>query len=69
VYIDRLHEIKVPTLIVHGAKDRLVPLGCARQAHELIRDSHLHVIADCGHWPQREKPDEFNRILLGFLTR
>lgn len=69
VYVDRLHEIKVPTLIVHGAKDRLVPLDRARQAHQLIRDSQLHVIADCGHWPQREKPDEFNRLLLQFLVR
>jgi len=69
VYIDRLHEIKVPTLIVHGAKDRLVPLGCAQQAHKLIKGSRLHVIADCGHWPQREKPDEFNRVLLEFLMQ
>jgi pimeloyl-ACP methyl ester carboxylesterase len=69
VYVDRLHEIKAPTLIVHGAQDTLVPLDCARLAHELIRGSRLHVIADCGHWPQREKPEEFHRVLVGFLTQ
>jgi pimeloyl-ACP methyl ester carboxylesterase len=67
VYVERLHEITAPTLIMHGAKDRLVPLDCARQAHEVIQESQLHVIADCGHWPQREKPEEFNRVLLNFL--
>lgn len=69
VYIDRLQEIKIPTLIVHGEKDRIVPLECACQAHKLIKDSQLHVIADCGHWPQREKYEEFNRVLFPFLVR
>ena len=67
VYVGRLCEINVPTLIVHGAEDRLVPIDCARQAHRLIKDSQLHVMADCGHWPQREKPDEFNRVVSQFL--
>lgn len=67
VYMDRLHELKVPTLIVHGEKDRLVPLQYARQAHQRIRGSRLYVIPECGHWPQREKPEEFTRVLLDFL--
>ena len=67
VFTDRLHEIEVPVLILHGANDRLVPLECARLAHRLIKNSQLYILADCDHWPQREKPEEFNSVLLQFL--
>ncbi len=67
VYVSRLHEIKARTLIVHGEKDRLVPFDCAQHARDLIVDSRLRVITNCGHWPQREKPDEINRVLMEFL--
>lgn len=67
VYIERLHEITAPTLFIHGARDRLVPLACAREAQQRIPNAKLHVMHHCGHWPQRERPDEFNDILIGFL--
>jgi pimeloyl-ACP methyl ester carboxylesterase len=67
VYMDRLHELRVPTLIIHGANDRLVPLQYAQEAHRRIHGSRLYIIPECGHWPQREKPEEFNRVLLDFL--
>ena len=28
-----------------------------------------HVIQDCGHWTQQEKPEELNTILIGWLTK
>jgi pimeloyl-ACP methyl ester carboxylesterase len=68
VFVDRLREIRAPTLIVHGGEDKLVPVECARQAHRLIEGSELVVIPDCGHWPQREKPEEFNQVVAGFLV-
>jgi pimeloyl-ACP methyl ester carboxylesterase len=66
--IDRLREITVPTLIINGEKDRGVPLAYAQKAHELIAGSHLYVLKDCGHWPQREMPEEFNRVVGDFLV-
>ncbi|GAP10060.1 predicted hydrolase [Bellilinea caldifistulae] len=66
-YLDRLKEIQAETLFIHGENDRLVPVECAREAHARLPGSRLEVIPACGHWPQREKPDEFNRILLDFL--
>jgi len=66
-YLDRLKEIQAETLFIHGENDRLVPVECAREAHARLPGSRLEVIPACGHWPQREKPDEFNRILLNFL--
>ena len=65
--VDRLHEISVPTLIVNGEKDRGIPLIYAQKAHELIAGSKLYVLKDCGHWAQREMPEEFNRVVGDFL--
>ena len=67
-FIDRLGEIQAPTLIVHGSKDTLVPHDAVRLAHERIRGSALHWMEGCGHWPQRDHPEEFNRVLVEFLT-
>lgn len=67
-YTPHLRRITVPTLIVHGERDRLVPVAVARHAHDLLPDSRLRVFEDCGHWPQREKPEAFGRELADFLA-
>ena len=66
---DRLGEVAAPTLLVHGERDRVVPVEWSRRAHELLPDSELRVLQGCGHWPPRECPDEFNRVVAGFLAR
>ena len=66
-YTDRLHEITAPTLFVHGEKDPAVPLKYAQQAHELVRNSQLYIMAGCLHWPMRDQPAEFNRVVAAFL--
>ena len=63
----RLAEITQPTLIIHGSEDRLIPVKWATKAHQLIPDSRLLVLEQCGHWPQREKPVEFHQAVLDFL--
>jgi pimeloyl-ACP methyl ester carboxylesterase len=67
VYMDRLHELQAPTLFVHGAQDTLVPLRFAREAHARVPGSRLEVIADAGHWPQREQPAQFLQAVSSFL--
>ena len=68
-FVDELHTLAVPTLILHGEEDRYVPVSWARRARTLIEDSELSVIPQCGHWLTREKPTEFSRAVLGFLAR
>ena len=68
-FVDELHTLAVPTLILHGEEDRYVPVSWARRAHRLIRDSTLSVLPQCGHWLTREKSSEFDRAVLGFLAR
>ena len=67
VYMDRLAELSMPVLIIHGEKDTLVPLAAVKQAVKRLKNGRLVVIPDCGHWPGRDAPDEFNQALLAFL--
>ena len=66
--MDRLGEIRCPTLVIHGEKDSLVPLAAAREAARRIPNARLEVVQGAGHWPMRECPQEFNRLLLEFLS-
>lgn len=64
---NRVCEIKVPTLIVTGEKDRGTPVSMSQYLHNQIEGSRLHVIPDCAHMPMIEKPDELNQTLEDFL--
>ena len=67
-FSDRLGDLAVPTLLVHGADDDLIPLALARRARDRIPDAQLAVFEDCGHWPPREKPRQFVRVVSEFLA-
>lgn len=55
--VDKLHTINVPTLIMWGAKDRLIPLKLGRQFEQDIANSQLVVFDQLGHVPHEEAPD------------
>jgi pimeloyl-ACP methyl ester carboxylesterase len=63
----RLHEIKVPTLVIHGDQDRLVPLANGRYLAQHIAGSRLIVYPNTGHILIMERANEFNRDVLAFL--
>jgi pimeloyl-ACP methyl ester carboxylesterase len=64
-----LRRLTVPALIVWGREDRVVPVECAELFHAAIPNSRLAVLDKCGHFPQFEKPAEFNREVLDFLLQ
>lgn len=64
----RLGEIAVPTLVLHGDVDPLVPLANGEVLAAGIAGARLVVYADTGHIPEVERADEFNRDLIGFLS-
>jgi pimeloyl-ACP methyl ester carboxylesterase len=68
-FSDRLRRLVMPTLLVHGARDRAVPLAWARRAQERIPDCELRVFSECGHLPPREQPEEFAWVVGRFLSR
>lgn len=66
----RLEEISVPTLIVWGRNDRVVPVPAAFSYKKRIGENAELVIFDrCGHLPQIERPVRFNRVVEDFLKR
>jgi pimeloyl-ACP methyl ester carboxylesterase len=66
---DRLYlAAAVPTLIVWGDADRVIPVDHAYAAHELMPGSRLEILPDAGHFLPFEQPDWFNRILGDFLA-
>ena len=65
----RLTEIEVPTLIVWGRNDRVVPVPAALSYRRRIGDNaELEIFDRCGHLPQLERPTRFNRLLERFMA-
>lgn len=67
VLLEKLPDLTVPTLVVWGNRDRVVPVSQARDAAARLRDVSLEIIPGCGHLPQVECPDRFSAALGGFL--
>lgn len=62
-----LGKIQVPTLILQGELDSVIPMEAAKALNEKIRDSKLIVIPGAGHLSNLDNPQEFNAKLSAFL--
>jgi len=65
----RLTEIEIPTLVVWGLNDHVVPTEAAIGYNRLIPQSRLEIFERTGHVPQMERPARFNRVVENFLTQ
>ena len=64
-----LASIQVPALLVHGRDDRVVPWRpSSGQLIDLLPDSRLHVMSNCGHWTMIEKTADFLAVVQPFLA-
>ena len=63
-----LHRLKMPVQIIWGENDRILPAGYAPELARLIAGSRVHVVPQCGHLPQVEKPQEFLRLFRDFAA-
>lgn len=64
---ESLQNIMVPTLLIWGKEDRVIPIEYAKQFVSSIRDCKFLELEDCGHLPHVEKPDIFSESILEFL--
>ena len=65
---DDLTRIGVPTLVLHGDSDGIVPFeGSGRRTHEAVKHSELTVLDGAPHGCNVSHASEFNEALLGFL--
>lgn len=64
-----LRRIEAPTLVTWGRDDRVTPLDGFITPMRLLRNGELHVFPNCGHWAMIERKDDWERVVLSFLTR
>lgn len=64
---ERLPEIEIPTLVVWGLNDQIVPVEAALGYHRLIPHSRLEIFERTGHLPQLERPARFNPMVEQFI--
>jgi pimeloyl-ACP methyl ester carboxylesterase len=64
-----LRNVKVPTLLVWGDKDRIVPLSAADHYLAALPKAKLEVIEDCGHCVDLEQPSKLADLITPFMAR
>jgi pimeloyl-ACP methyl ester carboxylesterase len=58
----------LPTLIVWGDRDRMIPIDHGRTATELVPDSRFEAIPGAGHYPHEDDPERFTRVVVDFMA-
>jgi pimeloyl-ACP methyl ester carboxylesterase len=62
-----LEQVTVPTLVLHGTDDALVPFAAAEYLAGKLPNAQLHGFKDKGHLPMFTATDEFCDVLRGFI--
>ncbi len=68
VLLHQLPRLEMPTCIIWGEQDRIVPIRQAQEGVALLKHGSLVSIAECGHLPHVEQPDRFAIALSRFLN-
>ena len=67
---DRLYLIdRVPTLLVWGRHDHIIPLSHGERAHARMPGSRLEIFEAAGHCPHLDEPDRFAVVVGEFVRR
>ena len=67
--LERLPDLRVPTLVVHGEGDRLVPPANGRRIAHAVPGAELVVLPDANHLFFTDQPERTNHLLLDWLAR
>jgi len=60
--------VEVPTLFIGAVDDIVVSPEHIEGMKPFVTNLESHMLENCGHWSQQEKPDEVNRLLIDWLT-
>jgi pimeloyl-ACP methyl ester carboxylesterase len=63
-----LNASKLPILIIWGKEDEVLPLVDGEKTHSELKNSELLVLNGIGHVPHWEAPEEFDRLVVGFVV-
>ncbi len=61
-------RIRIPTLFIGAADDVIIGLQHIDGMRPLVDDLTIHMLDDCGHWTQQERPDDVNQLMLDWLV-
>ena len=64
-----LRRLKIPTLVMFGTQDGVIPAQMGRVYKELVPDAHLVLVYDAGHALMVERPEAFAEVVADFLQR
>lgn len=62
-------EIDIPTLFIGAADDVIISLEQIEAMRPLVTNLKIHMLENCGHWSQQEKPEEVNHVMLDWLMQ
>lgn len=63
-----VHRVDLPTQVIWGEQDRLLPVAYAGAFGELLPQARITTIPECGHLPHVEKPEVFTRTIVEFIA-
>jgi len=63
-----LDQLRCPVMFIHGEQDRSVSPATAQAAAAAVPGAQLRTLPGVGHWPNRERPNEFNALLREFVN-
>lgn len=67
-YTEQLKELQMPVLFINGENDALVRLKDVTKASQSVKNGQLHIMKGCKHWAQKERPEEFVKVIDTFIT-
>jgi pimeloyl-ACP methyl ester carboxylesterase len=62
-------RIRIPTLFIGAEDDVIIAPEHIEAMKPLVDDLEIHMLENCGHWSQQEKPEEVNRLMIDWLKR
>jgi 2-hydroxymuconate-semialdehyde hydrolase len=64
---EALAQLDVPILLVHGREDRIIPPSRSWELARTLPRADFHLMANCGHWSQIERAEDFNTLVAEFV--
>lgn len=68
IMLDKLSRLTIPTLLIWGEQDRVLPVHHAKAAISRLPQGRLEILSDCGHIPQIEQPERLEAALSKFFN-
>ncbi|AGT36269.1 hypothetical protein N186_09670 [Thermofilum adornatum] len=66
-YRDIIRSLRNPVLFISGELDYISPPEVVEEMHAMVPTSKAHIMKGVGHMPHRERPEEYNQLLLEFF--